>query len=161
MPDMTIVNTSPIFYLHRLGLLNIFHALYGEIIVPWAVQDELEQGRKQGENVPNLDEYSWIKIRNVSVPQYMNLIVELGRGESEVLGVAAEHPSALVVLDDKLARNIAELQGFRLTGTAGILLRAKEKNLISEIKPVLDSLIDLDFRLRPELLKNILDIAGE
>ena len=54
MPDMTIVNTSPVFYLHRLGLINIFHALYGEIIVPCAVQNELEQGRKQGENVPNL-----------------------------------------------------------------------------------------------------------
>lgn len=161
MPDMTIVNTSPVFYLHRLGLINIFHALYGEIIVPCAVQNELEQGRKQGENVPNLDKYSWIKIWEVSVPHYLNLIVDLGRGESEVLGIATEHPSALVVLDDKLARKIAELQGFRLTGTAGILLRAKDQNLISEIKPVLDSLIDFDFRLRPELLQNILDIAGE
>mgnify|MGYP006312138163 FL=1 len=96
-----------------------------------------------------------------SVPHYLNLIVDLGRGESEVLGIASEYPSALVVLDDKLARNIAALQGFRLTGTAGILLRAKEQNLISEIKPVLDSLTYLGFRLSPELIRNILDIAGE
>ena len=69
MPDMTIVNTSPIFYLHRLGLLNIFHALYVEIIVPWAVQDELEQGRKQGKSVSQSVGRSVCQLVSVSVCQ--------------------------------------------------------------------------------------------
>lgn len=161
MPETTIVNTSPLFYLHRLRLLYILHKLYGMITIPRAVQDELEQGRQQGEDVPEVQEYSWIKIREVSVPHYLNLIVDLGRGEAEVLGIASENPSALVVLDDKLARQVAEIQGFRLTGTAGVLLRAKEQKLIPELKPVMDRLIDLDFRLQPELFRSILNMAGE
>jgi len=66
-----------------------------------------------------------------------------------------------VILDDKLARRIAEMQGFRLTGTAGVLLRAKEKGLIPALEPVIEKLLSLNFRLRPELVKAILELAGE
>lgn len=125
------------------------------------MKHELEQGGLQGEDVPRLEEYPWIKILSVSLPQYLNLIVDLGLGESEVLAIAAEVPSALVVLDDKLARSIAEMQGFRLTGTAGVLLRAKERGLIPALKPVMERLLSLDFRLKPDLLKAILNLSGE
>ncbi len=45
MPEITVVNTSPIFYLNRLGLLDILNKLYGVITIPETVKDELEQGR--------------------------------------------------------------------------------------------------------------------
>jgi predicted nucleic acid-binding protein len=38
MPEITIVNTSPLFYLHRLGLLELLKKLYGHITVPEAVK---------------------------------------------------------------------------------------------------------------------------
>ena len=158
---MTIVNTSPIFYLHRLGLLEILNKLYGDITIPEAVRNELEKGYAQGEDVPQLEDYPWIQIMNVGMPEYLNLIVDLGLGESEVLAIATNHPSALVILDDKLARRIAEMQEFRLTGTAGVLLRAKEKGLIPTLKPVIEKLMSLNFRLKPDLLKTILELAGE
>jgi len=77
------------------------------------------------------------------------------------LALAANHPSALVVLDDKLARRIAETQGFRLTGTAGVLLRAKQKGLVPALRPVIEKLLDLGFRLKPDLVKATLELAGE
>lgn len=98
---------------------------------------------------------------SVSTPEYLNLIVDLGPGESEVLAIATYHPSALVILDDKMARRIAEMQGFRLTGTAGVLLRAKVKGLIPELKPVVEKLLSLDFHLKPELVQAISELAGE
>jgi len=161
MPEMTIVNTSPIFYLHRLGLLGILNKLYGDITIPEAVRNELEKGFIQGEDVPQLENYPWIQIISVNMPGYLNLIVDLGLGESEVLAIATNHPSALVILDDKLARRIAKMRGFRLTGTAGSLLRAKEKDLIPALKPVIQKLLSLDFHLKPDLVKAILEIAGE
>lgn len=54
MPEITIVNTSPLFYLHRLGLLELFKKLYGRIVVPDAVKNELDEGQTQGEDVPLL-----------------------------------------------------------------------------------------------------------
>ena len=47
------------------------------------------------------------------MPKYLQLIADLGPGESEVLALATNHPSALVILDDKLARRVAEMQGLR------------------------------------------------
>lgn len=57
MPDVVIVNTSPLFYLHRLGCLNILEKLYGEIVIPGAVVDELNEGKKVGEDVPEITNY--------------------------------------------------------------------------------------------------------
>lgn len=161
MPEITIVNTSPIFYLHRLGLLEILNKLYGDITIPEAVKNELKKGYVQGEDVPELENYPWIQIMNFGMPEYLNLIVDLGLGESEVLAIATNHPTALVILDDKLARRIAEMQEFRLTGTAGVLLRSKEKGLIPALKPVIEKLLSLNFRLKPDLVKTILELAGE
>ncbi len=53
------------------------------------------------------------------------------------------------------------MQGFRLTGTAGVLLRAKEKGLIPAVKPAMEKLLSLNFRLKPDLVKAILELAGE
>ena len=53
------------------------------------------------------------------------------------------------------------MQGFRLTGTAGVLLRAKEKGLIPAVKPPIEKLLSLNFRLKPDLVKAILELAGE
>ena len=155
------MNTSPLFYLHRLGLLDVFKKLYGRLTVPEAVRKELEEGQIQGEDVPQLGTYPWIEITGVSMPRYLGLIADLGPGESEVLALATNHPSALVILDDKLARRIAEMQGFLLTGTAGVLLRAKQKGLVPALKPVIERLIDLDFRLKPDLVKTTLELGGE
>ena len=161
MPENTIVNTSPLFYFHRLGLFELFNKLYGHITVPEAVKKELKEGQSQDEDVPKLEIYPWIKIRRVSMPRYLQLIADLGPGESEVLALATKDPSALVIIDDKLARRIAEMQGFRLTGTAGVLLRAKRKGLAPAVKPVLEKLLDFDFRLKPDMVKTILELAGE
>jgi predicted nucleic acid-binding protein len=161
MPEMTIVNTSPLFYLHRLGLLEVLNKLYGNIVVPEAVKTELEAGRNQGEDVPQLENYAWINAKSVNMPEYLKLIADLGQGELEVLALATNYTSALVILDDKLARRIAEMQEFRLTGTAGVLLRAKRKGLIPALKPIMERLLNLDFRLKPDLVKAILELAGE
>ena len=161
MPEMIIVNTSPIFYLHRLRLLGILNKLYGDITIPEAVRNELEKGHVQGEDVRQVENYPWIQIISAKMPEYFSLIVDLGLGESEVLAIATNHPSSLVILDDKLARRIAEMRGFRLTGTAGMLLRAKQKDLIPALKPVIEKILSLNFRLKPDLVKAILEIAGE
>ena len=161
MPNLTIVDTSPLFYLHRIGLLEVLHKLYSKITIPEAVKKELEAGQIQGEDVPQLAKYPWIEIMSVSTPEYLTLIVDLGPGESEVLALATYHPTALVILDDKLARQIAEMQRFRFTGTVGVLLRAKEKGFITALKPSIEKLLSLNFRLKPDLVKAILELAKE
>ncbi len=59
MHDVVIVNTSPLFYLHRLGCLNILEKLYDKIVIPYAVIDELKEGKRVGEDVPEIEDYKW------------------------------------------------------------------------------------------------------
>ncbi len=161
MPESVIVDTSPIFYLHRLNCLDILRKLYDRIIVPQAVADELEAGKMAGEDVPEIGEYGWITVKDVCIPAFINIIPDLGQGEAEVLALACEEKEALVILDDSLARRIADLQEFKLTGTAGILIKAKTKKHITEVKPLLNKLKDSGFYLTDNLMSDILKIADE
>lgn len=147
MPEVVISNTSPIFYLHRLRLLNLLQELYQKIIVPKAVVTELETGRRQGEDVPEIDNYEWIETRTVRSPQILGLSTDFGSGETEVLAMALEESESLVIIDEKLARKIARLRGLPVTGTAGVLLKAKQEGYISAVKPFLDQLQEMHFHL--------------
>lgn len=161
MPDVVIVNTSPLFYLHRLGCLNILEKLYGEIVIPGAVVDELNEGKKVGEDVPEITNYKWIKVKDVTIPAFIKIISDLGQGEAEILALACEEKKPLVIIDDEIARKIAKLQGIKLTGTAGVLLKAKTNNYIPEIKPVLEKLREVGFYLSDRVIAEVLKISGE
>lgn len=156
-----IVNTSPVFYLHRLGCLNYLEKLYGEIIIPEAVAFELEEGKRLGEDVPEIADYRWIKVRKVTIPAFIKIIPDLGQGEAEVLALACEENEPLLIIDDVLARRIAKLQAFKLTGTAGVLLKAKKEGHTSAIKPIFERLKEAGFYLSDKITDEILKISGE
>lgn len=161
MPDLVISNTSPLFYLYQLGYLNLLRKLYERIVVPEAVVAELEAGRDQGEDVPDVTDYDWIEVRSIHVPKLVSLITDLGAGESQVLALALEEPDCLVILDDYLAREVASLQSLRITGTAGVILKAKREGYLPAVATLLDKLIQLDFRLSEAVKARILKLAQE
>lgn len=156
-----IVNTSPLQYLHQVGQLDLFTKLFGRIIIPHAVATELAMGRCIGISLPTPEAVQWIDQSSPASPVGGLLSWELGAGESAVLSLAIEHPGSWVVLDDKLARQAAVHLNIPLLGTAGILLRAKDAKHIQAVRPILDQLTALGFRLTPQTMRNILDLAGE
>jgi len=156
-----ICNTSPIQYLHQLELLRILHALAGQVIVPPAVVDELAEGRALGVNLPDLTALDWVTVRRPVSELAVPLVTDLGPGETEVLMLALESREAIVVLDDALARRVAETFGLRLTGTLGLLLDAKRAGLIPAVSPLLDQLQALRFRVAPHTRAAVLKLAGE
>ena len=160
MPEV-ICNTSPLQYLHQIGQLRILPALAGQIVVPAAVEKELEAGRRSGIDLPDLKTLEWIVIRKPMSKQAVPLITDLGPGETEVLMLALESSDPIVILDDGLARRFAETLQIRLTGTVGLLLDAKRAGLIDTVAPLLDQLRSLRFRLAPHTRKALLRLAGE
>jgi predicted nucleic acid-binding protein len=160
LPDV-VVNTSPLQYLHQVGQLGLLQKLFGRVIVPGAVAAEIAAGRQLGVSLPQLEALEWIDIRSPASPVGGLLAWDLGAGESAVLSLALEHPGSRVVLDDKLARQAAVHLNLPLLGTAGILLRAKHEGHLSAVQPVLNQLAALGFRLTPQTIRNILDLARE
>ena len=86
---------------------------------------------------------------------------DFGSGEAEVLALALEESDSLAIIDEKLARKIARLRGLRVTGTAGVLLKAKQKGHIQAVKPLLDQLQEIHFHLSDNVRALILSKAEE
>lgn len=156
-----ICNTSPLQYLHQLGLLHILPALVGRVTVPPAVIEELAVGRTAGLDLPDPEALAWIDIRSPTKLPVVSTASDLGPGETEVLALASETADAEVLLDDQEARRAAETLGLHFRGTLGVLLDAKRAALIPSIVPVLDHLQKLGFRLHPKTRAEILKRAGE
>lgn len=160
MPEV-ICDTSPLQYLHQVGLLHILPALAKQVIVPPAVQEEIEAGRTRGVNLPELGALSWLRVITPQTMAALPLINDLGPGEAQVLMLALEYNEAVVVLDDGLARRVAEMLEIPLTGTLGLLLDAKNAGLVANVGPVLDQLEALRFRVAPHTRIAVLQLAGE
>ncbi|HEX4964706.1 MAG TPA: DUF3368 domain-containing protein [Thermoanaerobaculia bacterium] len=156
-----ISNTSPLQYLHQLDLLDVLPALYGEVLVPAGVVREIAAGRSLGVDLPDIESIPWLRIREVGNPEVLSLVPDLDVGEREVLALALERPHSLVILDDSLARRFAESLGIDLTGTLGLLLKAKQMKRIDRIQPFLASLESLQFWLDDRTRLKILKLAGE
>jgi hypothetical protein len=160
MPEV-IVDTSPLQYLHQLELLDLLPELYGEILVPEGVVREIAAGHALGVALPELKALPWIQVRRVAGSSVLPLISDLGAGEREVLALALEADHPLVVLDDALARRVAKRLELTLTGTLGLLLRARETGRIARLEPFLDRLEALHFRLDRHTRSSALKLAGE
>ena len=160
MPE-AICNTSPLQYLHQIGQLSIIPVLAGYIIVPPAVLVELDAGIAKGLDLPQPENLKWVRIQAPISAKAASLITDLGPGESQVLMLALEMPGSVAFLDDALARRVAIAKGIPIKGTLGLLLDAKRAGHLPMVKPSLDRLQDLGFRLAQHTRDAVLKLAGE
>ncbi len=156
-----ICNTSPLQYLHQLELLEVLHEVCGVIVVPTAVVNELQVGRENGVDVPNPELFDWMEIQTPNSTAVLPLVSDLGKGETEVLALALELANSTVILDDKLARQVASSLKIPLTGTLGILIQAKSKGILTVVKPIIERLDNLGFRVSLRTKNAVLKIVGE
>lgn len=122
-----VTNTSPLLYLHQLGLLELLPRLYQRIVVPTAVVSELAEGGRTGYDVPAPATLSWVVVETVPGAAILPMVTALGDGERAAIALAAARTSDLLILDDALARRHAHLLGLPVTGTLGVLLRARPR----------------------------------
>lgn len=159
--SLVICNTSPFQYLHQLGYLHLIPALVGKLLVPPAVVDELNVGRSLGLDLPDLKNLDWVSVQSPISAKALPLVWDLGKGETEVLMLALEISESKVILDDLLARRVAQFLQIPLTGTLGILLDAKQSGLVENIQPLLDKLQQLRFKLSKQTYEAVLKLANE
>jgi predicted nucleic acid-binding protein len=159
MPKV-VSNTTPIISLLKIGKLEILKDLYKEIYIPQEVFSEIEAG-KHKEYYLNLLELEWIKIEQIQDRKSIAYFLDLDKGEAEAIILATESEADLILLDESLGRFHAKHAGLRVTGTIGILVKAKKQGLISELKPLLLELKEKGVWLSESLIERILELANE
>jgi len=164
MPEskkIVIVNTTPIISLSILSLLKLLEDLYGEVLVPEAVHKEVLAGGKYGTGVHEYLNADWIRQKRIKILELKKRYFDLHDGEAEVLILAEELMADLVIMDEYLGRKYAEILGFNITGTLGILLKAKQIGKITKISPLVDKLQQAGVWFNKSLIDLVLKKANE
>ena len=153
-----VANSSPLIWLAKAGRLDLLKAVFGELLIPEKVYEEvvvrgLEEGFKDPLAVKRAVEDGWIKVVRVRPEVEAE---DLHPGEVEAISLAKEKGCTLLA-DDRVARALAKALGVEVRGTAFVLLRAVKMGLISgkESRPVLHGLVGAGFRLDPALLSRL------
>ena len=159
MPNV-VSNTTPIISLLKLSRLDILQELYSEISIPFAVFEEIEAGKNKG-YYQDLSKIKWINIVKIQDKKALKYFLDLDAGESEAIVLATEIGADLIIIDEKLGRFHAKHADLKVTGTIGILIKAKNQGILKELKPLLYELIEKDVWISETLIGEILKQAGE
>jgi predicted nucleic acid-binding protein len=157
-----VCDTTIPLYLGRMGQIDLLPALFAPVYIPEQVCLELDMGRILHPDTISPRSLVWVELVSVS-PALIDSLPpnRLGTGERAVIAYAQTHRGCVAGMDDLRARQLAEAIGLQVTGTLGILLRAKQAGLIPAVKPLVDDVTAQGFRLSPELHRDVLELAGE
>lgn len=161
---MTVVsNSSPIINLARIGKLELLRQLYGVVLIPDAVYQEVVAGGAGRPGAAEVLSQTWVHRQVVGNVALVALLrANLDEGESEAVALATEMKADLLLLDEQAGRAAAARLGLRCVGVLGVLLEAKAAGLVPAVKPVLDDLIiRAGFWVSGHLYASVLNAAGE
>ena len=157
-----VINTSPLIALiAALGDLSILQHLYDRVLVPWEVCQEMQAGGSRNFAIAEFNAATWLdkQLAPVSISPF--LLNSLDRGEASVIQTALNLQIPLVCIDERAGRRIARLSGLLLTGSIGILLRAKREGQVSSISRSLQKMQERGIRLSSTIIQFALTEAGE
>ncbi len=152
-------NTTPFIALSCINRLQILPELFGEIHVAASVIVECADGGRIF--VPDLAQLRWIVQEKDSYDINLPILFELDRGEKQTIALAMKIPGSIVLIDEKIGRNIAEYVGLQVTGTLGVLGKAKKLGLIPSFKDAAMDMIAQGIRYNRKLIDKICIELGE
>lgn len=155
---LVVADTSPLNYLVWIESIEILQPLYGRVVMPREVCDELLVAdapgvvRSWARNPP-----SWIEVcdsdpRLREDPRWRGLDL----GERAALALAAARQPSVLLIDERAGVEIARANGFSVTGTLGVLDEAARRNLIS-LPQVMERLKQTSFRYPKSVVQRLLE----
>jgi uncharacterized protein len=158
-----VSDTSPINNLAAINQLQLLQQLYGTILIPEAVYRELTDPSFFVAGAAEVRTFDWIQPRSVTDHKVVEALGnELDVGEAEAIALALETEAELVLIDERRGRLVAGRLNLRYTGILGILVEAKSRGLIVEVKPLLNALIhQAGFWVAAPLYNSVLRFVNE
>lgn len=157
-----VVNTTPLIALSHVGQLDILRKLYGEITIPEAVYRELSVKTKSTCKKAVDSSLCWIRVEKIKNQMAKSMYkTQLHDGEVEVMILSLEIGADVVIIDDANAKKHAKYLGLPVTGTLGILIKAKQEGYVYELKPILRQMVENGIYISPKLIEMCLKQVGE
>jgi len=151
-----VVNASPLIFLYKINRLDVLHEIFDMVYIPKAVINEIESGgATQAKELLSSISCKVLEVANRTA--VLGLLGRLHIGEAEVIVGATEKGITVVALDDMYARNKAKQFELEVTGTLGILLKAKELGIIDDIRNDIEGLASVGMYLSDKLIERVLN----
>jgi len=157
-----VMNTGPLLALIAgLGELAFLESLYRRILVPFEVCQEIEAGGASGFGVNEFRRSDFIEKRSQALKIDSFLQNTLDIGEASVVQLALDERIDTVCIDESLGRRIARLNGLKLTGSTGILIRAKKNGIDFSMRNALNRMRSKGIYLSQDVIGFAIGQAGE
>ncbi|MCP9915885.1 DUF3368 domain-containing protein [Cyanobium sp. ATX 6F1] len=162
MAAVVISDASPLIGLARVNGIGWLKELFGEVLIPEVVAAEVITGGFPAEEarITAALEAGWLQIAG-PIPDGPDL-PDLDEGEAASIRLALAHPGpALLLIDERSGRAVAQGLGLSMAGTAAVIGMARARHLIPSARAVLSQLHGSDFRIAPEVIHAVLKRCGE
>ncbi len=149
-----ISDTSPINYLLLIGQIDLLPSLFEQIIIPEVVRDEM-----LSPDAPlSLQQWIanppfWLVVQTVS--KLDATLSFLDPGEQAAITLAQTLPTSLLIIDERLGRQIARERGIPIIGTVGILDNAADRGLVN-LEEAITRLQQTNFRISRRIIQSLL-----
>ena len=155
---MIVSDSGPIIAFSKIGRLDILRLLFGRVLIPDAVHDEVVvrgMGRPGADAVARS---SWIERRT---PMNVDILSELPQrihtGEREAIALAYEFGMPLLI-DERRGRQAAENIGVAIIGSLGILAEARREEIVEDLAPLVQTILESGYWISPEVVKAFLEL---
>lgn len=155
-----VSNSGPLIHMARAGHFDLFQLLYGRLLIPPSVYQEVAiRGRRQAGS-RELLRAKWIRRRR---PRRMDLVAALraflGRGEAEAIALTAERKGTLLLIDEIHGRRVAREMGILVVGTLGVLLQGYRNNHVPDLEAAIARMRERGTWIDDEIVEVILAAA--
>jgi predicted nucleic acid-binding protein len=159
---IVIADTSPINYLVRIEKIDLLPALFGTVVIPPAVCNELmDAGAPEPVQRWIAKPPAWLHIQAPTQSGDAALVsADLDEGEHDAIILALELAADQLIIDDMDARREAERRHLTVTGTVGILRAAAALGLVN-LKDALTRLRRTNFHLSQKLFDQLIAEAEQ
>lgn len=160
---IVVSDASPLINFAIIGNLELLPKLFGEVILPQTVFEELTIKGESMAGADEIREADWIRVKSCTNQSLLlALRNQIDPGEAESIVLALELSADLILMDERMGRRIAKEFQLAVTGTLGLLRDAKRHGHIKAVKPLLDKLIQANsFRVSQQLYDEVLQSVGE
>jgi len=156
-----VCNASPLIYLSKLGRLDLLQNLFGKVVIPEKVWEEVViRGKKdfpiESGRVEQALSKGWLFCETLRCNTHFP---EIHSGESAVIELALKKKIKVVLMDDAAGRQIAENEGLQVRGTLFVIIESCKKGFLSKMQceELLNNLIQSGFRVKTEIYAQCLN----
>ena len=132
---LVVSDTTPIIALMKIGRLDLLQKMFGMVLIPQAVFDELTGHPSYADEASLIRNTDFVQVHDIvdvlNVSKLMSS-EKLDRGESESIQLAKEIGADFLLIDEYRGRRVANKFGVKITGTIGILLTAYDEKIMTK-----------------------------